>query len=58
MTKEDYIKIANVLKESRKGKTECCLDTWYEIYDGLVKIIDNERFDIERFFKACTGIPC
>ena len=52
MTKKDYIKLANLIKEKATGNDYIFID---DLLDGLCTILedDNPRFDRERFIAAC-----
>jgi hypothetical protein len=55
MTKKDYIKIAEVLRQAHG--LEDGMQTWNRIINGLTRIMidDNPRFNLRRFEAAATG---
>ena len=52
MTKKDYIKVANLIKQERINGTRC-----RTIIDALCNMFekDNPRFDKKIFIDACGG---
>ena len=61
MTKKDYIKVAELMKDIRKSHSTYDADGFavvrlVTIEDGLVDIFreDNARFNRERFLAACN----
>lgn len=59
MTKKDYIKFAEMMKRLRKGSVYIndkaviqAVDVEREL--AAIFMSDNDRFDRDRFFKACN----
>jgi len=55
MTRKDYVRFANLLRDIKPNKKSPCRKEWERLLNDLVVLFkeDNERFDRGKFFKAC-----